>query len=157
MQCPSCSACVRDGAKFCSRCGHPLPRPCSSCGRLNPPADHFCSECGASLQSASPSERAQNAAAVSTPQPPLRAASPAERRQITVLFCDMVGSSALSTELDPEEQRDVVSAFQASCTAEVNRLDGMVAQYLGDGVLAYFGYPIAHEDDAERAVRVGLA
>ena len=73
------------------------------------------------------------------------------------MFCDMVDSSALSTRLDPEEQRDVVSAFQSCSANEVKRLGGMVAQYLGDGVLAYFGYPAAHEDDAERAVRAGLA
>jgi class 3 adenylate cyclase/tetratricopeptide (TPR) repeat protein len=69
----------------------------------------------------------------------------------------MVGSSALSTQLDPEEHRDVVSAFQTCCAGAIERLDGMVAQYLGDGVLAYFGYPAAHEDDAERAIRAGLA
>jgi class 3 adenylate cyclase len=73
------------------------------------------------------------------------------------MFCDMVGSSSLSTRLDPEEQREVVGAFQAYCAGEVKRLGGMVAQYLGDGVLAYFGYPAAHEDDAERAVRAGLS
>jgi class 3 adenylate cyclase/predicted ATPase len=73
------------------------------------------------------------------------------------MFCDMVGSSALSTRLDPEEQRDVVSAFQSFCAAKIKDLRGMVAQYLGDGVLAYFGYPAVHEDDAERAVRAGLA
>ena len=73
------------------------------------------------------------------------------------MFCDMVGSSALSTRLDPEEQRDVVGAFQACCASEIKRLGGMVAQYLGDGVLAYFGYPTAHEDDAERAVHAALA
>ena len=73
------------------------------------------------------------------------------------MFCDMVGSSVLSTRLDPEDQRDVVSAFQTCCANEIKGLDGMVAQYLGDGVLAYFGYPAAHEDDAERAVRAGLA
>jgi predicted ATPase/class 3 adenylate cyclase len=73
------------------------------------------------------------------------------------MFCDMVGSSTLSARLDPEEQRDVVSAFQSCCAAEIKNLGGMVAQYLGDGVLAYFGYPAAHEDDAERAVRAGLA
>jgi class 3 adenylate cyclase/tetratricopeptide (TPR) repeat protein len=73
------------------------------------------------------------------------------------MFCDMVGSSALSTRLDPEEQRDVVGAFQSCCASEIKRLDGFVAQYLGDGVLAYFGYPAAHEDDAERAIRAGLA
>ena len=73
------------------------------------------------------------------------------------MFCDMVGSTALSSRLDPEEQRDVVSAFQSCCANEIKRFGGMVAQYLGDGVLAYFGYPAAHEHDAERAVRAGLA
>jgi class 3 adenylate cyclase/tetratricopeptide (TPR) repeat protein len=73
------------------------------------------------------------------------------------MFCDMVGSSALSTRLDPEEQRDVVSAFQSCCAAEVKLLGGTVAQFLGDGLLVYFGYPAAHEDDAERAIRAGLA
>lgn len=83
--------------------------------------------------------------------------SAAERRQLTIMFCDMVGSSALSTRLDPEEQREVVSAFQNCCNNEIVRMGGMVAQFLGDGVLAYFGYPMAHEDDAERAMRAGLA
>jgi class 3 adenylate cyclase len=73
------------------------------------------------------------------------------------MFCDMVGSSALSARLDPEEQREVVSSFQTCCAKEVKRLGGIVAQYLGDGALAYFGYPSAHEDDAERAIRAGLA
>jgi class 3 adenylate cyclase len=73
------------------------------------------------------------------------------------MFCDMVGSTALSTRLDPEEQRDVVSRFQACCTREITRFEGVVAQFLGDGVLAYFGYPTAHEDDAERAVHAGLS
>jgi class 3 adenylate cyclase/tetratricopeptide (TPR) repeat protein len=73
------------------------------------------------------------------------------------MFCDMVGSSALSTRLDPEEQGDVIAAFHACCTKEIKSLDGMVAQYLGDGVLAYFGYPTAHENDAERAILAGLA
>jgi predicted ATPase/class 3 adenylate cyclase len=83
--------------------------------------------------------------------------SSAERRQLTIMFCDMVGSSRLSTRLDPEEQRDVVGAFQSCCAKEIKHFGGMVAQYLGDGVLTFFGYPAAHEDDAERAVRAGLA
>jgi class 3 adenylate cyclase len=73
------------------------------------------------------------------------------------MFCDMVGSSALSTRLDPEEQGDVIAAFHACCANEIKALGGMVAQYLGDGVLAYFGYPTAHENDAERAILAGLA
>jgi predicted ATPase/class 3 adenylate cyclase len=73
------------------------------------------------------------------------------------MFCDMVGSSALSTRLDPEEQREVIAAFHSGCAKEIKALGGMVAQYLGDGVLAYFGYPTAHENDAERAILAGLA
>jgi class 3 adenylate cyclase len=73
------------------------------------------------------------------------------------MFCDMVGSSALSTRLDAEEQREVIAAFHACCANEIKTLGGMVAQYLGDGVLAYFGYPTAHENDAERAILAGLA
>jgi class 3 adenylate cyclase/tetratricopeptide (TPR) repeat protein len=84
------------------------------------------------------------------------AAAPAERRQLTVMFCDLVGSTQLSARLDPEEARDVIHGFQKTCTDRITRYDGYVARYMGDGVLAYFGYPRAHEDDAERAVRAAL-
>src|SRR5262245_20560614 len=80
----------------------------------------------------------------------------AERRQLTVMFCDLVGSTALSEQLDPEELREVVQAYQESCTAVIRRYDGHIAQHLGDGLLVYFGYPAAHEDDAQRAIRGGL-
>src|SRR6516165_5653656 len=80
----------------------------------------------------------------------------AERRQVTVLFSDLVGSTALSARMDPEDLREVISAYHKCVAETVRRLGGFVAQYLGDGVLVYFGYPEAHEDDAERAVRTGL-
>src|SRR6516165_7432622 len=80
----------------------------------------------------------------------------AERRQLTVLFCDLVDSTGLSSQLDPEEYRDIVRAYQAACTAVIQRYEGHIAQLLGDGLLIYFGYPQAHEDDALRAVRSGL-
>src|SRR5215469_1841730 len=80
----------------------------------------------------------------------------AERRQITVMFSDLVGSTALSTSMDPEDLREVIAAYHKCVADLVRRFDGFVAQYLGDGVLVYFGYPQAHEDDAERAVRAGL-
>jgi len=83
-------------------------------------------------------------------------ASEAERRQLTVMFCDMVGSTELSVRLDPEEMRKVVNAFQDRCREVIERWEGHVARYMGDGVLVYFGYPQAHEEDAERAVRAGL-
>src|SRR5215813_3039517 len=81
----------------------------------------------------------------------------AERRQLTVMFCDLVGSTALSARLDPEDLRAIIGAYHRCCTELVERNGGFVAKYMGDGVLAYFGYPRAHEDDAERAVRAGLA
>src|SRR5215470_15148676 len=81
----------------------------------------------------------------------------AERRQLTVLFCDLVGSTALSARLDPEDLREVIGAYHHCVANTVARFAGFVAKYMGDGVLVYFGYPEAHEDDAERAVRAGLA
>src|SRR5262249_53508136 len=80
----------------------------------------------------------------------------AERRQLTVMFCDLVDSTKLSSQLDPEVYREVVRAYQATCTEVIQRYDGHIAQLLGDGLLVYFGYPQAHEDDAQRAVRAGL-
>jgi class 3 adenylate cyclase/predicted ATPase len=80
----------------------------------------------------------------------------AERRQVTVMFSDLVGSTALSTRMDPEDLREVISAYQTCVAGAVRRFGGFVAKYMGDGVLIYFGYPAAHEDDAERAVRAGL-
>jgi hypothetical protein len=81
----------------------------------------------------------------------------AERRQITVMFSDLVGSTALSARMDPEDLREVISTYQKCVAETVRRFGGFVAKYIGDGVLIYFGYPQAHEDDAERAVRAGLA
>jgi TOMM system kinase/cyclase fusion protein len=85
------------------------------------------------------------------PRPP-----EAERRQLTVLFCDLVDSTVLASQLDPEEWREVVRAYQDTCARVIARFEGHIAQYLGDGLLVYFGYPLAHEDDAQRAVRAGL-
>jgi class 3 adenylate cyclase len=79
-----------------------------------------------------------------------------ERRQLTVMFCDLVGSTRLAAQLDPEDFRDAIAAYHAAVREEVRGLDGFVAKYMGDGVLAYFGYPGAHEHDAEHAVRAGL-
>ena len=80
----------------------------------------------------------------------------AERRQVTVMFSDLVGSTALSARMDPEDLREIISAYQKCVAETVGRFGGFVAKYMGDGVLIYFGYPQAHEDDAERAVRAGL-
>src|SRR5262249_22241781 len=79
-----------------------------------------------------------------------------ERRQLTVMFCDLVGSTALSTQLDPEELRAVIRAYRETCAAAIARFGGYLAKYIGDGLLVYFSYPQAHEDDAQRAVRTAL-
>jgi class 3 adenylate cyclase len=100
---------------------------------------------------------------VASPQPPNASRSTlhvsqaeGERRQLTVMFCDLVGSTALSEQLDPEEYREVVRAYHQSSAAVIGQYEGYIAQYLGDGLLVYFGYPRAHEDDAQRAARAGL-
>jgi class 3 adenylate cyclase len=84
------------------------------------------------------------------------AAASVERRQLTVVFCDLVGSTALSARLDPEDLRSIITAYHRRCTELVERNGGFVAKYMGDGILAYFGCPQAHEHDAERAVRAGF-
>src|SRR5262245_39028751 len=101
--------------------------------------------------------------AASTPSLPLiandpgpKSMTPAERRQLTVMFCDLVGSTALSARLDPEDLREVIGAYHRCVADTVGRYEGFVAKYMGDGVLVYFGYPQAHEDDAERAIRAGI-
>jgi class 3 adenylate cyclase len=93
----------------------------------------------------------------SAPAPEPKPRNDAERRQLTVMFTDLVGSTALSTKLDPEDLRSVIGAYRKCVDQAVAQFDGFVAKYMGDGVLVYFGYPHAHEDDAERAVRAGLA
>src|SRR6516162_2535673 len=94
---------------------------------------------------------AQGEAAPVVPPPP-----DAERRQLTVMFCDLVDSTTLSGQLDPEEYREVVRAYQWACMEVIQRYEGHIAQLLGDGLLVYFGYPHAHEEDPQRAVRTGL-
>lgn len=147
MKCSSCGTDNAAGRRFCGACGHSLSRRCARCGFENQPDDRFCGGCGTAL--AEPSAPAQKRP---DPAPEERA----ERRQITVLFCDMVGSTALSQRLDPEELRDLTHRYQEACATVIERYGGYIARYMGDGVLAYFGYPMAHEDDAERAVRAGL-
>jgi class 3 adenylate cyclase len=102
-----------------------------------------------------PAAEVDRAAPIESP-PAAPHAPDAERRQLTVLFCDLVDSTVLASQLDPEEWREVVRAYQEACAKVIARFEGHIAQYLGDGLLVYFGYPYAHEDDAQRAVRAGL-
>ena len=98
----------------------------------------------------------ETSAKPATSLPPQASLDTAERRQLTVMFCDLVGSTALSARLDPEDMRRVIRAYQDACSGVVARYDGFVAKFMGDGILAYFGFPRAHEDDAARAVHAGL-
>ena len=150
MRCPQCQHENPPAAAFCGECGLPLDRSCPRCDTANPATNKFCHRCGQSLAAAP-------RATTDPGRPPAgRLPAEAERRQLTVMFCDLVGSTALSTRLDPEEWREVVRAYQTACAEVIARFGGHIAQYLGDGLLVYFGYPHAHEDDANRAVRSAL-
>jgi class 3 adenylate cyclase/predicted ATPase len=149
MECPSCRADIPGGNRFCEACGAPAPILCPSCGAPASPGARFCGKCGAALTVGTFARRD----AAQTNGPPRSAA---ERRQLTVMFCDLVGSTALSARLDPEDLRAVIGAYHRCVAAVIEAAGGFVAKYMGDGVLAYFGYPHADEHDAERAVRAGL-
>ena len=164
--CPSCGKDIPGEARFCPQCGTPQALSCTACGHANPAGSRFCAQCGVSLGGGQPGQAAAPApsfatsfapAAAAVAPPVARAAVAAERRQITVMFCDLVGSTALSTQLDPEDLREVIAAYHKRTAEVVTRFRGYVAKYMGDGVLAYFGYPEADEADVENAVRGGLA
>jgi class 3 adenylate cyclase/predicted ATPase len=146
MQCLSCGFENPEGMNFCGKCATSLGPGCPNCGFNNPPGFEYCGKC------ATPISQIKDVASPSKQIP----APDAERRHLTVMFCDLVGSTALSEQLDPEELRDVMEEYQDLCAVVISRFDGHVAKYLGDGILVYFGYPMAHEDDAQRAVRAGL-
>ena len=155
MECPNCHSDTPDTGKFCIACGAALEARCPSCGSANRPNAKFCAECGKPLTASAPTTREAPLFATTSPITPVAAS--AERRQLTVMFCDLVGSTALSTRLDPEDMREIIGAYHRCCAEQIAKAGGFVAKYMGDGVLVYFGYPAAHEDDAERAVRAGLA
>jgi class 3 adenylate cyclase/predicted ATPase len=129
---------------------------CSQCGSACPDAARFCSQCGARLMEAAPAQAPPAAAPAPAAARDARPSGAVERRHMTFVFCDLVGSTELSQQLDPEDLRDIVSDYREACGAAVARYEGTVAQYYGDGILIYFGYPIAHEDDARRAVQAAL-
>ena len=164
MKCSRCQADNRDGARFCRACGVTFAIACSSCGATAEAGSRFCDRCGGLLATpaptpeSSPGVRPEATTAKGVTEITRASPSPAdgERRQLTVMFCDLVGSTALSERLDPEDWRTVVRNYQRTCATIIQRFEGHIAQYLGDGLLVYFGYPQAHEDDARRAVQAGL-
>ena len=146
MKCPTCHHYNPQDALFCMNCGRKLERKCLYCGAELPENALFCMRCGKKLVPKDPpADDAQQKIVLD-----------AERRQLTIMFCDLVDSTTLSEKLDPEDLREVIRRYQETCNKVILRFDGHIAQYLGDGLLVYFGYPKAHEDDAQRAVRTGL-
>ncbi|MDQ3935222.1 MAG: AAA family ATPase, partial [Actinomycetota bacterium] len=138
----ACAACGTEnpaGARFCMSCGAPLPRVCPSCGAENPVEARFCMSCGTQLGGA--------------PRPD---SPPEERRQVTVLFADLSGYTAVAERMDPESVKSLVDRALRRLGDEVTRFGGTVDKYIGDNVMALFGAPVAHEDDAQRAVRAAL-
>lgn len=183
-RCTTCAFDNDSSMRFCGGCGTRLPLACPACGFENPPAHRFCGSCGSALQpaggtpsssdstrlagldAAQPTAPARTTPAFTTtitPTParnttldPRPERADGERRQLTVLFCDLVESTALAERLDPEVYRDTVRDYQQACAEVVARYEGHIAQYLGDGLLVYFGFPHAHEDDARRAALAAL-
>jgi class 3 adenylate cyclase/tetratricopeptide (TPR) repeat protein len=151
MTCPKCGETCRDGARYCIGCGARLATPCPTCRELNQPSARFCPGCGTSLQS-----EPSSGAPIPSPRP-VAPPPQTERRPISVIFCDLVGSTPLSARLDPEDLRPMISGYLVTVTQIVQQHGGFVAGYRGDGVEAYFGWPQADEADAECAVRAALA
>ncbi len=169
MHCPSCGFENPEGLKFCNECGASLRMPCSQCGFANQPQAKFCGECGAAL----PAQARASTAPLVAPRPPVpltytpthlaekiltsKSALEGERKQVTVLFADLKGSMELLADRDPEEARQLLDPVLERMMAAVHRYEGTVNQVMGDGIMALFGAPIAHEDHAIRACYAALA
>lgn len=140
MHCTECGFESPQGARFCAGCGLELAQVCGQCQTPLISGAKFCHQCGASGDT----------------KPHQEPASVPERRQLTVMFCDLVGSTALSELMDPEDTRELIKAYQACCVEVIERYSGYVSRLMGDGILVLFGYPHAHEDDPVRALHAGL-
>ena len=140
MECPKCQFDNPEGAGFCNECGSPLDITCPKCGKANPPGSKFCNSCGQKLEKEEAIERKE-------------LSIEGERKQVTVLFSDLSGYTAMSEKLDPEEVREIMSQVFGGITPIVNKYDGSIQKFIGDAVVAFFGVPKAHEDDPIRAIR----
>lgn len=139
MNCRSCQTECPEGQKFCTNCGTELGKQCHECGKPVTADDKFCSGCG-TPQIRDEAERSADA----------------DRRPITALFCDLVGSTDLSTTLDPEDLRDIISTYQERSSKIVSSYGGFLSRFMGDGILVLYSYPVAQEDAAERSIHTGL-
>ena len=165
MRCPSCATENRAGVKFCEECGARLEAACPSCGASVPAGTKFCGACGAAVGAAAPDKPAVRYAEPQSYTPAHlaqrilkdRGALSGERKLVTVLFADVSGFTSLSERLDPEEVHGLIKQAFDLMLAEIHRYEGTVNQFLGDGLMALFGAPIAHEDHAVRAAHGALA
>ncbi len=170
MKCPNCSFENAADAKFCENCGQPFEYLCPNCGRPVSPTAKFCKNCGFDLAGATMTPRAAGVTRTEDLDA-LRRAAPktvaskilaerdkmeGERKLVSALFTDIVDSTPLAEQMDPEDWREIVSGAHRRVSQAVYKYEGTIAQLLGDGVLAFFGAPLAHEDDAERAIRAAL-
>jgi class 3 adenylate cyclase len=144
VTCGRCGTEHASGARFCSACGTALAQWCPACGAETPPGAAFCSACGASLHGAATTRRTV-------------VGDREERRVVTVLFADLAGSTAIGERIDPEELRVLQAELFELVNSEIERFGGLTEKFVGDAVLAVFGVPLAHDDDAERAVRAAIA
>src|SRR6266568_3581026 len=163
MLCPRCHADNREGRRFCGECGQSFALLCPSCGFVNEGSEKFCGGCGAPLAGPRDTPPPKFASPENYTPKHLaeriltsKAALEGERKQVTVLFVDVSGFTALSARLDPEDVHALMTRAFELMLAEVHRYEGTVNQFLGDGIMALFGAPIAHEDHAQRAVRAAL-
>ena len=140
MKCSKCQFENPEDAKFCNNCGRPLEMACPKCGKVNPARSKFCNECSHKLETEEAGEGKKPSFG-------------GERKQITVLFSDLSGYTAMSESLDPEEVREVMNQILGEITSIVNKYDGSIEKFIGDAVVAFFGVPKTHEDDPVRAIR----
>src|SRR2546427_11890277 len=170
MRCASCATELIPGKRFCHACGARAALVCSGCGASLTPEFRFCPDCGRDLASEGvhdapppPADDPIERLAEQIPETlahKIRAAREAiagERKQVTVLFCDLAGSTAIAERLDPEEYHDLLDQYLELTFREIYRVEGIVNQIAGDGLMALFGAPVAHEDAPQRAIRAALA
>ena len=151
MSCPHCQSAALSNAKFCRQCGGRLGNDCPSCGAANPPDSRFCGGCGNALDAASPRKTKQTERYTETEKTHI--ISQGERRHLTILFTDLSGYTRLMENYDPEDVQSLMASITASCIEIINAYNGHIERVIGDEVLALFGLPVTHEDDAIRAVK----
>src|SRR5712692_26478 len=159
MKCPRCQAENPAGQKFCGECGAQLASACAACGSSNPPTQKFCGQCGAPLTQAAPkfgSPKSYTPKHLAEKILTSKTALEGERKQVTVLFADLKGSMELLADRDPEEARKLLDPVLEHMMEAVHRYEGTVNQVMGDGIMALFGAPVAHEDHAVRACYAAL-